>query len=104
MESLFTNIPIKRTVDIILRRIYPGRVISANLKKTDFKEAYLRCTKTASSFNSKFYQQKDIVSISLPLGSVLANIIMTELEDLIIKPLIADGTSFIVALLMQLYW
>ena len=26
------------------------------------------------------------------LGSVLANIIMTELEDVIIKPLIADGT------------
>ena len=26
------------------------------------------------------------------LGPVLANIIMTELEDIIIKPLIADGT------------
>ena len=26
------------------------------------------------------------------LGPVLANIIMTELEDVIIKPLIADGT------------
>ena len=42
--------------------------------------------------NNKFNQQKDGVSMSSSLGSVLANIIMTELEDVIIKPLIADGT------------
>ena len=35
------------------------------------------------------------------LGPALANIIMTELEDVIIKPLIANGTM---KFLMTLYW
>ena len=39
------------------------------------------------------YQQKDGVSMGPSLGPVLANIIMTELEDLVIKPLIANGTT-----------
>ena len=40
----------------------------------------------------KFYQQKYGVSMGSSLGPVLANIIMTELDDVIIKPLVADGT------------
>ena len=50
------------------------------------------CNKTAFSFNKKLYQQKDGVSMGSSLGPVLANIIMTELENKIIKPLITDGT------------
>ena len=42
VEPLFTNVSIKRTVDIILRRIYQDRVISINLKKTDLEGTYLR--------------------------------------------------------------
>ena len=92
-KSLFNNVPIKRTVDIILRRIYQDRVISTNLKKRTLMKLMLdTCTKTVFSFNNKFYQQKDRVSTGSSLGPVLANIIMTELEDVIIKPLIADGT------------
>ena len=105
VKSLLTNIPIKQTVEIILRRIYPGRVISRNLKKTNFKETYLRLMYQNSVLvQQQVLPKKDDVSISFSLGSVLANIIMTELEDVIIKPLIADGTSFIVALMMKLYW
>ena len=46
------------------------------------------CTKTIFSFNSKFYKQIDGVSMGLPLGPVLANIIMTELESTIVKELV----------------
>ena len=42
--------------------------------------------------SNKLYQQKDGVSMGSSLGQVLANIIMTELEDVVIKPLIANGT------------
>ena len=45
-------------------------------------------TKTVFSFNSKFYKQIDGVSMGLPLGPVLANIIMTELESTIVKELV----------------
>ena len=43
-------------------------------------------------FNNKFYQQKGAASIGSSLGPVLANIIVTKFEGVIIKPLIADGT------------
>ena len=84
LESLFTNVPIKRTVDLILKRIYPDKLVSTNLKKLTLKKLILdTCTKTAFSFNNKLYQQKDDVSMSSRLGPVLANIIMTELEEVV---------------------
>ena len=93
MESLFTNVPIKRTIDIILKRIYQDHEISTNMNKRTLKKLITdTCTKTAFSFNNKLYQQKDGVSMGSSLGPVLANIIMTELENKIIKPLITDGT------------
>ena len=81
------------TVDLILKRIYTDKLVSTNLKKRTLKKLILdTCTKTAFSFNNKLYQQKDGVSMGSSLGPVLANIIMTELEDVVIKPLIANGT------------
>ena len=44
------------------------------------------------SLNGKLYKQIDGVSMGSPLGPTLANIIMTEFEDIIIKPLINSGT------------
>ena len=50
------------------------------------------CTKAVLSFKNKLYQQKDDFSMGFSLGPVLVNIIMTEFEEVIIKPLITDGT------------
>ena len=93
VESLFTNVPIKKIINIILTRIYNNHTISTNLKKHSLKKLILdTCTKTAFSFNNIIYEQKDGVSMGSSLGPVMANIIMTELEDKVIKPLINDGT------------
>ena len=84
--SLFTNVPLKRTVNIILKRIYVDKVIPTTLRKRTMKKLILdACTKTVFSFNSKFYKQCDGVFMGSRLGPVLANIIMTELESTIIK-------------------
>lgn len=89
VSSLFTNVPLKRTVNIILKRIYVDKVIPTTLQKRTMKKLILdACTKTAFSFNNKFYKQIDGVSMGSPLGPVLANIIMTELENTIVKELI----------------
>ena len=54
VESLFSNVPIKRTVDIILKRTYEDKLVSTNLKKRFLKKLILdTCTKTAFSFNNK---------------------------------------------------
>ena len=49
------------------------------------------CTKTAFSFNNKIYKQLDGVSMESPLGPLLANIIMTELEKIIVKYLVGKS-------------
>lgn len=49
-------------------------------------------TKATFTLNEIIYEQKGSVSIGSSLGPLLANIIMTELEDKIIKPLINDTT------------
>ena len=79
--------------EVILIRKYQDHVISTKMKKRTLKKLILdTCTKTGFLFNNTFYQQKYSVSMSSSLGPVLTNNIMTQLEDVIIKPLIADGT------------
>ena len=99
VESLFTNVPIKWTVDLILKRICRDKLVSFNLKKCALKKLILdTCTKTVFSFMNKLYQQKDGVSMGSSLGPVLTNIIMSELEDVLAQ------LSFIPILLMIPYW
>ena len=90
--SLFTNVPLLYTVNIILDRIFNDNLINTNLSKRTLKKLILdSCRKTIFSFNGKLYKQVDGVSMGSSLGPVLANIIMTELESRIIKPLIDKG-------------
>ena len=89
VTSLFINVPLKRTVNIILNRIYVDKVIPATLQTGTMKKLILdACTKTVFSFNSKFYKQINGVSMGSPFWPVLANIIMTELESTIVKELV----------------
>ena len=50
------------------------------------------CSKTAFTFNGVIYEQKDGVCMEFSLGPLLANAIMTYLEEKTIKPLIIDNT------------
>lgn len=81
--------PLQKTVDIILDRIYNKKLLSTSLSKKSLKKLILdSCNKTAFSFNNILYQQTDGVAMG---SSVLANIIMTELENLVISTLVSDG-------------
>ena len=93
VKSLFTNIPLKKTVNIILNRIYKTNLIPTTLRKRTLKTLILdSCTKTIFSLNGQLYRQTDGVSMGSSLGPTLANIIMTEFEEIIIKPLINSAT------------
>ena len=46
------------------------------------------CTKTAFSFNNVLYEQCDSLSMGSSLGAILANVILTGFENVIVKPLI----------------
>ena len=90
--SLFTKVPLKKTIEIILKRVYNDQLVQTKLKKRTLKKLLLdACQKTAFSFNSKIYKQTDGVSMGSLLGPVLVNIIMTQIESEIVKPLETKG-------------
>ena len=93
VKSLFTNVPLQKTIDVILDRVYNQKLISTNLKKRTLKKLILdTCSKTAFLCNNVIYEQKDGVSMGASLGPVLANIIMTELERAVVDKMIQNGT------------
>ena len=81
VTSLFTNVPLLHTIDIILRRIYDEKAIQTNIKKADMRDLLLMCTKNVHfNFDGKTYAQIDGVAMGSPLGPVIAGIFMVELE------------------------
>ena len=92
VKSLFTNVPLDRTINIILKRIYDQAELLTFLTRSELKEMLLLCTKKIHfTFNGKTYIQTDGVAMGLPLGPVLADIFMIELE----KSLLPELTSYI---------
>ena len=93
VKSLFTNVPLKKTINIILDRIYNKNEINTTLKKRTLKKLLLDCcTKTPFSINGELFKQIDSVAMGSPLGPTLANI-MTTFEDEIVRQLI-DSNFF----------
>ena len=79
----------KKTVNIIFKRIYSDNQIQTSLSKRTLKKLILdSCTKTTFSFNNQLYEQADGVSMGWSLGSVMANIIPTEFENKLVSDLV----------------
>ena len=86
------NVPLNRTIKIILKRIYQDKVFHTTLRKRTMKKVIIEsCTKIAFSFNNKIYKEIGGVSMRSPFGLVLANIIITELEKIIVKDLVDNS-------------
>ena len=86
--SLFTNVPLQQTIDIILRKVYDEKLIRTNIRRENMKELLLLCTQGVPfTFNDDIYMQVDGVMMGSPLGALFANIYMCELENTIIPQL-----------------
>ena len=71
VSSLFTNVPLKETIQIIADAIYSDQQ-NANqpiLKKGIFIKFLQLATKGIFMHKDKFYQQHDGVSMDFPLGT-----------------------------------
>ena len=81
VKSLYTNVPLETTIDIILRRIYTNHELTTSLTKKEMKELLLLCTKNVHfTFNGQIYILEDGVAMGSTLAPLLADIFMTELE------------------------
>ena len=68
VKSLFTNVPLNRTIDIILKRIYKKNEIVTSITKNEMKEMLILCTKNVHfTFESRTYVQTDGVAMASPL-------------------------------------
>ena len=88
VASLFTNVPLEKTIEIILKRIYINEGITTDISKQEMKELLNHCTKSVHfTFNNETYIQVDGVTMGSPLGPVLAIIFMVEFETSVIPNL-----------------
>ena len=77
--SLFTNVPLDFTTDVILKRIYDENKVNANIPKQQMRDLLLLCTKNVHfSYNGDIYTQADSAAMGSPLGLVLASTFMVE--------------------------
>ena len=82
VKPLFTNVPLNRTIDIILKRIYEKDEIGSSITKNEIKKMLILCTKNVHfTFESRTYVQTDGVTMGSPIEPVLADIFMIELEN-----------------------
>ncbi|CAF3715913.1 unnamed protein product [Rotaria sp. Silwood1] len=108
ITSLFTNVPLQRTIQIILDKLYgPEHTCTYSDKKRDdwcqkcknrFEMKYLLDTSTQDTnfiFNSKIYSQINGVAMGSPLGPVFADIYVNYLENKLMSRLINNGLLYL---------
>ena len=86
VTSLFNNVPLQETIDILVDKAFTedwfNTTHNLNISKQDLQELM----KVASmnqlfQFNGELYQQNDGVAMGSPLGPLLANTFLCFVED-----------------------
>ena len=80
--SLFTNVPLVETIDIIINRLYDEHNNnSIPIPKDIFKKLMLLATQRIFMHNERFYKQVEGIIMGNPLGPTTANFFMAHLEE-----------------------
>lgn len=86
-DSLFTNVPVEETIQIILQNVYHGSELAPSLPKP-ILEQLLRCCTTESPFRSpdnKLYYQCNGIAMGNPLGPTFSEFYMCDLENKVLN-------------------
>ena len=88
VDSLFTNIPLKETIDYIIHKIYNEKLLKPICKKLIFKRHLCKlATNCTIQFNQSFYKQIDGCPMGGLLSVILADINMVRDENEVVKPM-----------------
>ena len=94
ISSLFTNVPVRETIDYIVDVIDRKKIILV-LPTSDLKKLLSLCTENIQfTFNDTIYRQKDGVAMGSPLGPLFADIFMSKLENDQLKQTIEGITCY----------
>ena len=67
VKSLFINVPLDQTIEIILNIVYKKNEISTDMTKSEMKELLNLCTKSVHfTFDDNIYVQNDGVAMGSP--------------------------------------
>ena len=81
--SLFTNIPLNETIDIIIKKAFSDNQYYYNFNKAQLQQALSIASKDIHfSFNQIIYKQIDGVALGSPLSPTLANIFLNFHENI----------------------
>ena len=81
VDSLFTNIPLDETIDIVTNGVYGTKRKVKGIWKQDFKDLLRISTQgTVFYFDGSYYRQIDGVAMGSPLGPALANAFLCHHE------------------------
>ena len=89
-ESLFTNVPVNETIQILLSQAYDNPHLAPPKLSRSLCEKMLRVCTTEAPFRSpdgSLYLQTDGVAMGSPLGVLFANAYMAKVEDDVINSL-----------------
>ena len=82
VESLFTNVPLKETIDYMLEQIYLHNQLPIICGKLFFPKLFEKInTKISFQLNSWFFKQKDGCAMGGPLSVTLSDIWMVNMEN-----------------------
>ena len=82
MMSLFTNIPVKETIEYILHKIYVDKAINPFCKKSIFKKLLIKLTKECVfSVNFRLIKQINECLMGGPVSVVFSDIYMCRMEE-----------------------
>ena len=87
VESLFTNIPIKDTIEYITEQIHAHKKLKLICSKLIFKRLSLRlATEFTYTFNHKFFKQNDGCTLGGPLSVTFSDIYMIKIGSEVAIP------------------
>ena len=90
VKSLFTNVPLEYTIDLVLERIYYNGELSADISRSEMKEMVTICSKNV---HFTFNDDNDDTT-SFHLGPVFTGIFMVLLKRSLVRSVLKDQLSF----------
>ena len=84
--SLFTNVPLAETIELVIERLYDNNNSNAiPFEKIVFRQLMFMATQGIFMYNDKLYKQIDGVTMGSPLSPTLANFFLGCPEEKIFE-------------------